>query len=177
MILPPLEALTGMTILVDHRELHQALAPFSSLKTTVQGNHEPIDDILNQLLANVEILPLTYRIIDSETLEITTFEAASQPEEMTVEVHFFETAEFPLQDDESPEEWAETLKLAIAPESWYRADKPETRGGGDIVIDRPSGCALIRQSQPVQRAIRVWLLHKNNPTASSEVPTPAESER
>jgi len=104
------------------------------------------------LLSSVDTASLAYRIIDHQTLEITTADAARLPEKMVMEVHHFQQLE-----GETPEDVVWLLRSAIAPESWAVEDLPETRYGGNIVIDVPSGLLLIRQSQPVHRQIRLYL--------------------
>ena len=156
-IVRQLESLTGLTILVDHQSLHRAFYTFASVQATVQCNHGTVNDALELSLASAGSASLAYRIIDDQTLEITTAEAAQQPEKMVMEVH-----PYPLLDGTTPEEIVRLLRLAIAPESWCpetgtTAERPEMRLGGNIVIDVPSNCLLIRQSQPVQRQIRLYL--------------------
>ena len=151
-IISHLESLTGLTILVDHQSLHRAFTSFASIQATVQCDHGTVNDVMELLLASVDSAALAYRIIDHQTLEITTTEVARLPEKMVLEVHPYQ-----LLAGETPEEIVRLLRLAIAPESWATAESPETRYGGNIVIDTPSSCLLIRQSQPVQRQIRLYL--------------------
>ena len=147
-----LESLTKLTILVDHRSLHRSLCSFASLWATAQCDQGTVNDAMELLLASVDSVALAYRIIDHETLEITTAESVRQPEKMAVEVH-----QYQLREGETPEEFARLLHSAVAPESWRAAELPETKYAGNIVVDTPSNCLLIRQSQPVQRQIRLYL--------------------
>ena len=151
-VVSPLESWTGLTILVDHQSLHRAFCSFASVQAAVQCDHGSVNDVMELLLASVGSAALAYRIIDHQTLEITTAESARRPEKMVMEVHPYQ-----LLSDETPEEVVRLLRLAIAPESWVVAELPETRYGGNIVIDVPSNCLLVRQSQPVQRQIRLYL--------------------
>ncbi len=167
-VIRQLEAATKMTILVDHRALHRALTPLSSIKATVRCDRKTVNEALESLLDSVDTVPLTYRIIDAKTLEITTYDAARTQDAMSIEVHFYETPDHPLQPGETPEELVQTLKLAVEPDSWYSPNRPDSLGFGDIVIDRPSGCLLVRQSQPVQRSIRLWLEAKMKGTKTEE---------
>ena len=153
-----LESLTDLTILVDHQSLHRTFCSFASLQVTVQCDHRPINAAMELLLASVDSSALVYRIIDNETLEITTAESARQPEKMVMEVHRYHLSE----DNGTPEEVASLLRLAIAPETWSAAELsetplPEMQFGGAIVIDVPSQCLFVRQSQPVHRQIRLYL--------------------
>jgi hypothetical protein len=152
-----LESATKFHILVDHKALHRALSPLQPMKTTVQCNRGTVHETLEKLLAAVDVASLTYRIVGHDTLEITTTNSARQPEKMSIEVHRFTTA-----TDETPEELVRTIRSALEPDSWRLPDNPETVGCGDIIIDHPSGCLLIRQNQPIQQQIRLWLGNKQS---------------
>jgi len=147
-----LESLTKLTFLVDHRSLHLSLCSFASVHVTVQCDSGTVNDALEMLLFSADTAALAYRIIDHQTLEITTAESVRQPEKMVVEIHPYQ-----IQEGDTPEDIARSLRLAIAPESWATEELPETKYGGSIVIDEPSGCLLVRQSQPLQRQIRLYL--------------------
>ena len=143
-----LETMTNLTIIVDHQSLHRALCPFASVTTIVQCNQGTINDALALSLASVDSAMLDYRIIDHQTLEITTSESVRQPEKMVMEVHRYH-----LGEDETPEDIVRSLQLAVELESW----EPTMRFGGDVMVDRPSSCLFVRQSQPAQRQIRLYL--------------------
>jgi hypothetical protein len=145
-VVSQLESMTALTILVDHQSLHRALCSFAAVSATVQCDNGTVNDALKQSLDSVESVALSYRIIDHQTLEITTTESTRQPEKMVVEVHRYQ-----LQEDETPEEMLQALRSAVEPESWSVSEQL-----GDMVIDPPSNCLLIRQSQPVQRQIRLY---------------------
>jgi len=151
-VVEQLESITKLTILIDHQSLHRALCPFAAIPTTVQCNGGTVNDAMELSLASVESVALSYRIIDHQTLEITTAESARQPKKMVVEVHRYQ-----LQEDETPEDIVRSLRSVVEPETWVVSERPETRYGGDIVIDHASGCLLVRQSQPAQRQIRLYL--------------------
>ena len=145
-----LESLTGLAILVDHLSLHRASISFSSVYTTVQCDHGTVNDAVELLLASSDSSSLAYRIIDHQTLEITTLESARQPDKMTMEVHAFQQ----LEDSVPKDEMIRLLRLSVAPETWMSS---ESAYGGEVVLDMPSHCMLIRQSQPVHRQIRLYL--------------------
>jgi hypothetical protein len=147
-----LESLTKLTIIVDHQSLHRSLCSFASVQATVQCDLRTINDAIELLLSSVDTAALAYRIIDHQTLEITTAEAVRQPKKMVMEVHPYE-----LRANETPEDVVRLLRSAISPESWEVTGLPETKYGGNIVVDESSKCLLIRQSQPVQRQIRLYL--------------------
>lgn len=156
-VLSQLESATKIYIFVDHKSLHRMLSPLQPMKAVVQCNHGTVHEALEKLLASVDVASLTYRIVDYDTLEITTTDSARQPEKMTIEVHRFITT-----TNTPPEELVRTIRSALEPDSWRLPDDPETIGRGDIIIDRPSACLLIRQSQPIQRQIRLWLGNKQS---------------
>lgn len=156
-VLKQIETATGLRILVDHRSLHRALSPLGSMRATVRCNNGTVDEALEKLLASVDVAMLTYRIIRHDVLEITTVDSAESPEKTSIEVHRYETPDRLLGATETPEALVETIKTVLEPNHWFRPEDPETRGLGDIVIDRPSGCLIVRQTQPVQRRIRLWL--------------------
>jgi len=153
-VFPQLEAAAKIRILVDHKALNRALSPFSSLKGTVGSDKGTVDSALEKLLASVEGVTLTYRIVDVDVLEITTRDVAGRPEKMSIEVHRYDAVK------ETPEELVQTLRAAIERNTWNDPDDPETLGLGDIVIDEPSGCLIVRQSQNVQRLLRRWFDQK-----------------
>gem|GEM_PF-1613856 len=147
-IVRQLEEITGLTILVDHHSFHQAFTPLSSIQASVQCDAGTINDAMEWLLASVDSARLAYRIIDENTLEITTDDTARSPQKMSMEVH-----QYQLLEGETPDDIVMLLRSAVAPESW----QSEMSYGGDIVVDVPSGCLLIRQSQPVHRQIRLYM--------------------
>ncbi len=162
-VFPQLEAAAKIRILVDHKALNRALSPFSSLKGTVRSDRGTVDTALEKLLASVDTASLTYRIVGADALEVTTRDVAGQPNKMSIEVHRFETSEQPLPDGETPEELVRTIRTALERGSWNDAGNSETLGLGDIVIDKPSGCLIVRQGQQVQRLLRLWLGKKQSP--------------
>ncbi|MDR2757036.1 MAG: hypothetical protein LBC20_15175, partial [Planctomycetaceae bacterium] len=134
-ILSQLEESAKLHILVDHKSLHRMLSPLQPMKALVLCNRGTVHEALEKLLMSVDVASLTYRIVDYNTLEITTTDAARQPEKMSIEVHRFTTT-----TDETPEELIRTICSALEPDSWRLPNDPETVGRGDIVIDHSSAC-------------------------------------
>ena len=165
-IIAQMEATTDLTIIVDHQSLHRALTPFASVQATVQCDRGTANDVLELSLASVDLVALAYRIVDHQTLEITTTESVRQPEKMVMEVHRYE-----LQADETPDDIVRSLRSAVSPDSWVAPEHPESRSGGNIVIDPPSHCLFVRQSQPAQRQIRL-LLSTSEPSEDAELLAP-----
>ena len=152
LLITQLEAMTDLTIIVDHQSLHQVFCPFAEVPATVQCDSGTINDVLELSLDSVDLAALTYRIVDYHTLEITTLESAKQPDKMVMEVHRYE-----LFADETPEDIVRALRSMIVPDSWVVPEFLDTQFGSDVVIDRVSGCLFVRQSQPAQRQIRLFL--------------------
>ena len=139
-----IEEHTKLRVLIDHAAL-RAEGLSQETPVTSRVSHGTIDTVLRGMLASPD---LTYRIMEANAVEITTPRAAR--EKMTIEIQKY----VPLTDDETPESCAETMRLAFGGDaSWH----PETGiPGGAIVIDAVSGYMLVRQSQPLQRDIRIW---------------------
>jgi hypothetical protein len=160
-VLEQIESKTALKILVDNQSLNRSAAPLNTLRCTVQCNKGTLNEALEKLLASAESASLTFRVVDSSTIEITTKETAQEPEKMTVEVHQLPgkepTATLP--------DFTKTVQSAFAPNRWYRADDTQTRRFGTVVIDELSHCFLVRQSQPVQRQIRLWVGKKTGGTS------------
>ena len=127
-----IERYTRLRILIDHAALHaEGLTQASQVTSRVSNG--TIDTVLRGML---EPLGLTYRIVEANAVEITTPQAARQ--KMTIEPHLFA----PLADGQTPDSCAEALRQAFI--------------DSIIVIDPVSGYMLVRQSQPLQRDIRLW---------------------
>jgi hypothetical protein len=138
---------TKIRFLIDHAALHeQGLSQDSPVSSHV--NNGTLDSVLHAIL---EPLNLTYRIIEANAVEITTPQAAQK--NMTIEMQHYA----PLAPEKTPESCAATMKQAFGGEEHWNA-----KIGGVIVIDKVSGYMMVRQSQPLQRAIRLWLgkMHK-----------------
>ncbi len=151
-----LESVAKIRILIDHRSLNRALSPFATMKGTVQSGQGTVDIALEKLLASVDTAALAYRIVGANILEITTREVSRQPDKMRVYVHVYKKRDPPNPNAEPPDEIVKTIRASLEPASWFLPTDPETLGLGDIVIDQPSGCLIVRQSQPVQRLLRRW---------------------
>lgn len=152
-LLDSVEGFTGLKILVDHEALENYGLSVSDLSATVNAERGTIDDALEQLLSSVEPVDLTYRIVDSDILEITTLEKAFQVEKYTLESHDYGGMLKSQSESMSVEEVINTLKNSIIPQSWSE----QTGGGGAVFVDRSTQTLYVRQSQPAQRTIRKWL--------------------
>ena len=130
---------TKLRVLIDHAALHdEGLSQETPVTSRV--SHGTIDTVLSGML---EPLGLTYRIMEANAVEITTQQAAR--EKMTMEAHRYA----PLPDGTTPESCAEAMRQT------FGGDASWNNTAGMIVIDSASGYMLVRQSQPMQRDIRL----------------------
>ena len=100
---------------------------------------------LNEMLLP---LRLTFRVLDAETLEITTPKALAA----RLDVEFYPVANL-LTRGESPIELMARVKHEVYPSTWADA-----RGPGSLYFDPPSQCLIVLQSQTAQIAIERLLL-------------------
>jgi hypothetical protein len=140
-----IESHTKLRIMIDHAALHDAGFSQES-QVTSRISDGTIDTVLRGML---EPLGLTYRIVESNAVEITTPRIAEQ--KMTIELHRYA----PLADEQTPESCAEALRQTFRENT---NGSPET---GVIVLDPTSGYMIVRQSQPLQRDIRLWFGHRH----------------
>lgn len=141
-ILDTLEKNRKIRILVDEESLFAAGLSQES-KAMVKLDNGTVNEILESLLVS---LGLTYRIMETNVLEVTTLDATDR--HPTVELHRCP----PLEEGKTPDEITRTMQSVFDPESWK-----ESGGDGVISYDTASKLFLIRQSQPTQRNIRIWL--------------------
>jgi hypothetical protein len=140
-----IESHTKLRIVIDHAALRDA-GLSQELQMTSRVSDGTIDTVLRGMLAP---LGLTYRIVEANAVEITTPHVAEQ--KMTTELHRYA----PLADGQTPESCGEALRQAFRENTNW---SPET---GVIVLDPASGYMLVRQNQPLQRAIRLWFGHQH----------------
>ncbi len=156
-LLRSLERLTGLHIVVDHRALNEDQSPLSELKGMLHLENGMIDDAISQLLGAVDSAGLTYRTVDSGTIEITTVIAAQRPGYWTLEPHAFARKKDALAENLTTEELLAILKLNVEPQSWFDPGDSKHSGEGMILVDELSRTFFVRQSPPVQREIRKWM--------------------
>ncbi|GHT31394.1 hypothetical protein FACS1894214_2660 [Planctomycetales bacterium] len=151
-VLQQIEKTAKVQIIIDNRSLHRSLVSLKTLYSSIHCNCEPVNTALQRLLSSVDTADMNYRIVSANILEVSTAETLSKPEDMSIEIHRFETDDKKL--SETPEELVRVLKAAVAPETWAT---PGNLNGGTVVIDKGSKCLFVRQSQPVQRELRLLL--------------------
>ncbi len=146
-----LEPVLKLRFLVNHRTLNEAQVPFAQLKGTVHVEKGTVREAIRKLLHSVDSAELTYRIVDWNTVEILTRDATLLPEYGNLESHYY-GARLRKQTELTAEEMIAMLKNTVEPDSWT-----ETAFGGTVFLDRVSETLFLRQSQPVQRIVHVWL--------------------
>ena len=161
-----LEPVLQLRFLVNHRTLNEVEIPFKELKGTVRVEKGTVREAMTQLLHSVDQVELTYRIVDWNTVEIITREAALLPEYGSLESHHYGAAlrrQSELSENNGAEEMIAMLKNTIETDSWAEM----TPGGGAVLVDHASETFFIRQSQPVQRIVYEWLLMNHSPLSVS----------
>jgi hypothetical protein len=138
-----LERLSQTTILFDGVTLAASgISP--QRKATLSVNDQPL---YTAMLTALRPMELTYRIVDGNTLEITTPKAAAA----RLEVEFYPVAGI-LTKGTTPEALIERIKAQLAGGTWNDAGGP-----GVILFDKASKCLLVLQSQPIQARLQILL--------------------
>lgn len=158
----------NIKILIDQFELSKMGVRIDQL-AVIHIDQGTIDQILNELLRP---LHLSYIILAENLILISSAEKAENYN--TIEIHLFSK---PDQPEKKPLDINELCKLIA---SWdtsvTRSQTLETTNNlfinesspkGSIWIDETSGCLIVRQSQPVQRLLRLWLENRLNPNEST----------
>jgi len=141
-----------LQILIDDAALADAGVGRETL-ATVHVNNGTVDRVLMELLSPFNI---TYFILDENSILVTSREEAEKYQ--TVEIHLFANPENGYDVQKIPE-LIEQMKGSITDSHWDNLSQ------GYLLVDPVSCCLLIRQTQPVQRSLRLWLknrLEKNN---------------
>lgn len=115
----------------------------SQEQVTVVGDSLPLGEILTQLLRP---MGLAYRVVDADTLEISTAKAV----ESRLELEFYPAGDLTIQT--SPGDLIRRLQADTAASTWS-----DVGGSGLARFDDGSKCLLVLQSQPVQAAVETYL--------------------
>jgi len=126
----------GATIAVNWIAL-AAEGKSADAKATLRADRTPLGEALARLLLP---LGLSYRVVDRQTIEVTTRQAV----ENHLELEFYPLAPL-VARDRDPAELLERIKAEVAGPTWDDAGGP-----GVIHCDPSSRCLLVLQSQPVQ---------------------------
>ena len=149
-----IEQHTKLRLLIDHAALHDEGLSQETLVISHVSNGT-VDTVLREML---EPLGLTYRIVEANAVEITSPIAARS--KMTIEAQHYAPL---LTAEKTPESIAETMRQVFGGNARWGGET-----GGAIVIDAVSGYMLVRQSQPLQRDIRLWFGHQHLPEEQAD---------
>jgi len=134
---------TGARILVDWLALSaEGISP--GVTATLKADNQPLSTALAGLLRP---LGLAYRVVDAETLELTTRRAVNA----RLELEFYPVGDL-ISHEATLEHLIERIKAEVAGATWSDAG-----GSGVLAFDKPSGCLLALQSQPVQATLEAFL--------------------
>jgi hypothetical protein len=145
-ILAYLEETLEINVLVDRPEL-SAAGIADSVEASWKAEKKPLSAALMDLL---QPLNLSYRVIDGETLQVSTRQALDS----RMEVEFYRVGEAAKGQAAA---LMERIRNRAAPSSWNDAGGP-----GLLYFDKPSGCLIVSQSQGVQKAVRQLLAEKGS---------------
>lgn len=161
-------------VVFDHRALHRAGILAKELTATVRCDNGTLDEALDGLLTSLETVPLAFRIISKNLVEVSTADDLRSRRKMSVESHFPPkylqcTTNADLDaakphanrpDGESgarPETLEEFLRLLKTTFDLKSPGEPAAPDDGAVYFDQPTATLFIRQSQPIQRQIRLWI--------------------
>ncbi len=142
-ILADLEEVGKTTIVVDWIALADA-GVLPDAKATLKVNDQALSEAIVELL---QPLGVTYRLAGSDVFEITTRKAVAA----RLELEFYPIGAI-LEKGQTVEAVMERIKGQVAGATWSDAGGP-----GLVVFDKPSGCLMVLQSQPVQVKIQILL--------------------
>ncbi|CAK9002161.1 DUF1559 domain-containing protein [Durusdinium trenchii] len=154
-ILSRLQRTTGVNLLIDTPAL-DAAGVTPDVETSLQASGVTLAQALGRLCDSLE---LTFRVINSHTVELTTPTAA----EGRLEIEFY-PVEALLQAGTTADELIIKIKETIAPQSWR-----QTGGPAAIYFDEPSNCLIVLQTQGQQMQIEL-LLHEDPSAAPAANP-------
>ena len=135
-----------------------------AVAATLTAADKPLAAALDDLLGP---LRLTYRIIDANTLEITTVREARDE----LEIEFYPLKKL-LAAGGSADELVERIRKEVAPVSW-----DDTGGAAAMAFDGPSSCLIVSQSQPVQRELEAWLAKQRQTDAAGRQKNPGQKDK
>jgi hypothetical protein len=127
-ILPRLEEQAAVHIVVDWRAAAR-VGWSPQAETTLSCNAQPLGDAL---VAMLEPMDLTYRVVDESTLEITTVQGMSS----LLETEFYPVGDL-VGEALSGQQIVDSLSAAMG-RHWLRGG-----AGGAIHFDQPSGCLIV----------------------------------
>ncbi len=145
-ILGYLGQLAETDVLIDRPAL-AAAGTTDRADVTLTVSDRPLAEALEELL---KPLGLAYRVIDAQTIQVTTPKAVSA----RLELEFYPAAGR-LTDGLTGSALVEQIKSRLAGSTWSDAGGP-----GVLYFDPPSKCLIVLQSQPIQVAVERLLAEK-----------------
>jgi hypothetical protein len=142
-IVSDLELASGLTILINRMTMAARGLP-SDVTAKLHADQLPFRKALDELLRP---LGLGYRVLDAETLEIST----RQDIAARLQLEFYPVGDL-LTDGETAASLMEKIRADVAGGTWSEANGP-----GELGFDKPSTCLFVRQSQPVQFELQALL--------------------
>jgi hypothetical protein len=142
-ILSYLEETTQVDFLVDQPAL-AAAGQSAEMKATLKADRQPLAAALGELL---QPLGLAYRVIDVQTIQVSTRKAVAA----RLELEFYKVGPL-LAKGQTPAGLVQRIKAELPDAAWGEAGGP-----GVLFFDPPSECLIVLQSQPVQAALERWL--------------------
>ena len=149
-VLSDLQRIGKVKILIDRLAL-DAEGTSAEKPCTLKVAGQPLSAALDELLRPVG---MAYRVVDAGTLQVTTRKAVTT----RLELEFYPAADL-LAKRGPAEELAERIKGRLAGDTWVDAG-----GGGVLHVDRPSGCLIVLQSQPIQMSLEKLLAELRSTT-------------
>ncbi len=135
-IVSDLEALSGTSIFIDWAALGaQGIAP--AMETTLEADGQSLAEALDGMLRP---MGLAYRVVNGDTLEITSRKVVSA----RLEREFYPLTGL-LTEGVTPGSLMGKIQDQVAGATWADAGGP-----GVLHFDEPSKCLIVLQSQPVQ---------------------------
>jgi hypothetical protein len=133
----------GVSIALDELSLlRYGVSPQTVV--TAAADEKPLEVLLTEAL---QPLGLTWRVLDAGLLEVTTPRAVAQ----TPDIECY-TLSGPV-NEQASQALLRRIQQEISPHSWSTAG-----GTGVAVIDPIGRCLLVRQPQPLQRALEAELI-------------------
>ncbi|MEX0936764.1 MAG: hypothetical protein WDZ59_02810 [Pirellulales bacterium] len=139
---------SGLTVVADWRALAtRDFAPTTFVSCAIHDR--PLGEVLDAILGPLD---LSWRVFDRRTLQIATVDAVQ--DQLDIEFHSLATL---IAAGRDPQRLIAELKTATGHDTWDNSG-----GAGRLHFDAPSGCLIVRQTQPMQEAVALWLASAAN---------------
>jgi len=157
-IVADLEQLTDTKILIDWLALHaQGMSP--GVEGSLNCVNTPLSEALDDLLRP---MGLAYRVVDADTLEVTTRRTVAA----RLELEFHPVGDL-LTEGVTAASLMERIKDQVAGATWTEAGGP-----GVLHFDEPSRCLIVLQAQPAQFELEELLERWRAERLSEKPPLP-----